>query len=236
MPDWLPTLRADIAATLADIKHRSTQNETRSQNLRVELADAEQHLALAQRRLDPHRRPIERAAADTRAAQERVWSTFSGSLHLKGRHRRAAVREHRLAEADLAAAKQREAEVRAVASPASTAVGEAATRVRAIEHSIEIVAITLRWTAGPAQVQEHQALLTAVDDWERWAAGQPIARPRLASMLDTLHSALAADCPECTALAAAVNDWSMAHKVDLGHDRAAAPAYRRPVADLGIEL
>jgi hypothetical protein len=132
---------------------------------------------------------------------------------------------------DLAAAKQREADALLVAQPATDAVNAAAARVREIRQSITFAEIVLQWTAGPEQVQQHRDLRAAVDDWERWATGKPVEPARLASMLDTFRSDVAANRSECSGLASVVERWAQVRGLDL-IDARPAPVER----SLGIEL
>jgi hypothetical protein len=215
VPDWLPTFGASITNELAAVEARFADAQTRLSMLRSQLPGAEHHLAVAERQLDPYRPAIDRAAADAKAAQERMWTAHNRSLHLKGRQRRAAEHEHQAATLDRDVAKQREAHARSIAQPATDAVSAAAQRVHEIRQSIENERITLQWTAGPEQVREHRSLRAAVDEWERWANGRPVAPARLTAMIDTLRSDFAAERTECAGLAAIVDEWANAHGVDL---------------------
>lgn len=234
VPAWLPTLRASIAEELAAVEARGIDAQTKLRGLHSRLAEAEHGLAVAQRQLDPYRPAIDRAVADGRAAQERMWATYSPSLQLKGRHRRAARREHGAATLDRDAAKQREAHARSVAEPATAAVNAAGRRVHEIRQSIGSAEILLHWTTGPDQVQELRALRGAVDAWERWATGTPIEPTGLASMLDNLVSDAAADRPEFTALASAVERWAQVRGVDVTSGRSSPAVRSVPEIEIGL--
>jgi conjugative relaxase-like TrwC/TraI family protein len=236
IPNWLPDLRATITKELAALEARRAHARSALADLPAWLADAEAHLERAERRLDPHRPAIDQAAADVASAQERVWATYSRSLHLKGRHRRAADREHHVAELVLAAARQREAHARTVAEPATGARDTAARHAHDLRHQITTAHTVLDGTAAPDQLQTLRALGVALHDWERWATGTPITPAHLASMLDTLHTGIAAGRPECAALASVVEHWAHTHGLDLPQVARAAPVERSPGMELDIDL
>jgi hypothetical protein len=120
VPDWLGTLRSDLDEEIDAADSRGAEHEAELCHLRIQLSDAEQELARAQRRLDPYRPSLEHAAVGVRAAQERVWRTYNEALHLKGRHRRAADRDHNEAKRDLTTSKQHETDMKAIAHPPKT--------------------------------------------------------------------------------------------------------------------
>jgi hypothetical protein len=193
VPAWLPTLRASLTQELASVEARCAEAQAELSDLRSQLAIAQHQFAIAQRGLKPYQPSIDQAVADAREAQERTLGDAQPFQRLKGRHRRSAEREHRIAMVDLAAAKQREADGRLVARPATDVVNAAAGRDHEIRQSITFAQIVLQWTAGPEQVQQHRDHSAAVDDWERWATGEPVEPARLASILDTLRSDVAAE-------------------------------------------
>ncbi len=234
IPTWLPTLRADIVRELDDLEHRARDAGNKFRGLETQLADAEHDLAAARRRLEPHQPAIDQAAADTTAAQQRVRTAYRHTQQAGRLHRRSSARDQRAAEADLAAAQQREADIRAVAAPATDAVSEARRRVDTLRGSLSSERAFLEWDTAPEQIQQHRSLRNALDLWEHWAEGKPLHTDRIAGMLDVLHTVPDAHRPECRVLATTVEQWAHTQGLDLTPAR--PTVVQRPTLDIGIEL
>lgn len=234
VPDWLPTLCADLTERITEIDRRETQQQAQLRSLRNQLADAEQLQAGAQRRLDPHQPGLNLARDATQAAQERVWAAHNDTLHLKGRHRRAAEREHRDAQHELAAAKGHEATLQAAAAPARNAVHLAATRVGELRQEIRSIEAFQRWNPPAEQAGQLRAVRNAIDDWDRWANGKPMPPARVVETINRLRSEVVSDRPECIALADALDHWARPRGIVATPSEIAPPS--PPSPSVGIEL
>jgi hypothetical protein len=204
VPDWLEPLRADLTDEIDAAEQRGAEHEAELRHLRTQLSDAEGELTRAQRRLDPYRPSLDDAAAAVRAAQQRAGRAHNQTLHLKGRHRRAADRDHNQAQRDLTSSKQHEAEVKAVAAPAQNAVNDAIGRIHELRRSITTAEIGQRWDGSLERADELRSVLHAVDEWQRWASGKPMRIERIASMADALCSETGRSIPTCVTLADAL--------------------------------
>jgi conjugative relaxase-like TrwC/TraI family protein len=237
VPDWLPSVRADIAQDATEVERRYVERQAQIQDLRSQIATAEQQRAAAQRRLDPHQPGLDAAHAATRAAQEQVWSINNRAWHLKGRRRRAADRELRDATQELADAKQREEKLQAAAAPARRAVGEAGTRAAEARWEIHEIERFQRWDGSPERAAEFRSVLGVIDEWEHWARGKPVTPERVVAVINTLGSESVAEHPACAALANAVERWAL----PLGIVVRVAPGISTPQPpspgpSLGIEM
>lgn len=208
VPDWLPDLRTDIAQQLADLETRALHHQAELGPLQQRLAALEQQLFEAQRRLAPHEPGLVTAHAATIAAQERCWTTYGRSLHLKGRHRRAADREHRDAQQELTEAKAHESALRDAAAPACIAVHDAASQVGDVREQIRSIELFQRYDGSPQRTHELRSVLRAVEDWERWAAGTSMSSRQIGALIETLRSDAATEQPDCASLATAVEHWA----------------------------
>jgi hypothetical protein len=104
-------------------------------------------------------------------------------------------------------------------------------QVESIQRSITSGEIAAHWDAWPERARQLRSLAAAVDDWQRWATGDPFPPERVTSMLVTLHSNATADLPEVAALAEAVVHWATAQGVDV-----AVRATARRAPSVGVEL
>lgn len=231
IPDWLPAARATITAQLVETERHGAELQRRRAGLTEELTSAERQLASAQRRYDPYRPSIDAAHATVREAQERVWATNHTAIHGKGRARRIAQRETKTADRELTAARQRESEAKATAAPAWNAVADAIRRIESIRQSMATSQIVDGWDAWPERADQLGALRTAIDDWQRWATGEPLSPQRVRSLVACLRSDAADSLPEAVVLADAIEHWS----IERGVDVAIPPSVRRtPSVDLAL--
>jgi hypothetical protein len=188
----------------------------------------------AQRRLDPHQAGLNLARKATQAAQERVWATHNDTLHLKGRRRRAAEREHRDAHHELAGAKRHEVALQTAAAPARDAVHLAATRVGELRQDIRSIEAFQRWNSPAQQAEQLRAIRDAIDDWNHWANGKPMPPARVDETLNRLRSEVVSDRPEYLALAEALDHWARPRGIVATPAQIGLPT--PPSPSLGIEL
>jgi hypothetical protein len=215
IPDWFPVIRATISDQLAHSERQALEMQRRQAHRTEQLAHAEAQLAIAHRHYDPYRPSLDAARAAVRDAQERVWSTNHTAIHGKGRARRIAARESTVASRDLVVARRQEAEVAATAAPAWNAVGDAMRQVEAIQRSITSSEIVDHWDAWPERAERFRSLRAAVDDWRRWAVGDPVPPERVASAFAVLQSNAAVDVPQVAGLVDALERWASSHGLDI---------------------
>lgn len=237
VPDWLPSVRADIAQDATAIERRDVERQAQIHDLRSQLATVEQERVAAQRRLDLHQPGLDAAHTATRAAQEQVWSINNRAWHLRGRRRRAADRELRTANQELTDAKQREEELRSIAAPARSAVYEAGSDADEVRWKIHEIEDLQRWDSTPERAAELRSILGAIDEWEHWAWGKPVAPERVVAVINTLRSEAAVDHPACAALATAVERWALPLGIIVRvPPEIPTPAPPSPGPSLGIEM
>lgn len=234
IPDWLGDLRTDIADQLADLETRALRHQAELGPLQHRLAALEQQLVDARRRLAPHEPGLASAHAATVAAQERCWTTYGRSLHLKGRHRRAVDRAHRDAQQELTEAKAHESALREAAAPASNAIHESASQVDDLRQQIRSIELFQRYDGSPERAHELRSVLRAVDDWERWAAGTTMSPRQIGALIETLRSDAATEQPDCASLAGAVEHWARPRGIVPPVTVIATP--KPPVPSLEIDL
>lgn len=231
IPDWFPTLRVAIGKELSTVEHRAVEHEQRRADLTGHLAHAKRELAIAEQELDPYRPMLAAAHADVRATQERIWAANNTAGRTKGRAKRHAEHDARVARTDHANAVSRQHDVGALTAPARDAAHAAATKVQQIETSIRVHEVFDRWDNPHARADQLRDLAVAVGDWHRWAAGKPFSGDRTIAMTTPLRSDLASQIPGCEQLTVAVDQWTSANGVQPAQREVAAS--RHPV-ELGL--
>jgi hypothetical protein len=210
----LPDLQTRIARDLAEAERRTATPRHQRDDLHRQLAAAEDDLVRARRRLHPYRPSLAAARDDVLAAQRELWTATRIADHAGPLRRRRAQQNARTAEANVRTAQQQEARVRAEAAPALNDVDEAAASIERLRAAIKTAAILDQWNPNATRLAELQALQAAVQDWQHWAAGQPLHNDRVAAMAATLRTHASAGSPECHHLAASLNQATAAHGIE----------------------
>jgi hypothetical protein len=227
VPDWLPDLRAKLRRDLVVAERDVVRSASDRAELEAQLADARRQLDQAQRGLDPYWRQVQAAHTEVEAGRQRWWTANHDVLTSKGRHHRAAERDSAAAKRDLDKAIASEDQARVRAAPAKAVVDVAAGRVHQIETTIRSTDILDRWSDPSARVHELRELVSALDDWQKWAIGRHLPAARIAQLTVGLASPTATTYRGCTALAEPLERWA--------HGTGIVPP-SRPVAPPGPTL
>lgn len=111
----------------------------------------------------------------------------------------------------------------------------AATRVSEVRQEIRSIEILQQWDSPSERAEQLRTVLHAVDTWQRWATGKPMPPNQVVGILDNLRSEAASDRPECTAPAAAVNQWARRLGIVATPAAVTPPTPPPPSQSFGIE-